>query len=156
MNLQKYYGTNCVKMRYMKDQDPPALICMEIDFSKLFKTADLKKLEKYDFSLFTKSDNNLILPIIDIDETIYDIIAKEFNHTDNPLHKLIEVKDCKIYTLFHFFYYNLSLSEKKIGNLNINWNEVDREYTETLNQINNKIAEFMKGNSEKPYRYIHK
>ena len=151
MNLQKYYGTNCVKMRYMQDQDPPALICVEIDFSKLFKTADLKKLEKYDFSLFTKSDNNLILPILNIDETIYDIIAKEFNHTDNPLHKLIEVKDCKIYTLFHFFYYNLSLSEKKIGNLNINWNEVDREYTETLNQINNKIAEFMNGNSEKPY-----
>ena len=151
MNLQKNYGSICVKMRYMKDQNPPALVCVEIDFSKLFKTSDLNKLEKYDFGMFTLINNQMILPIINIDENIYDIIAKEYNHTDNPNHKLIEIKYCKVFTLFHFLYYNLTLSEKKIENLNINWKEIDIEYSETVDQINNKLKEFNNENYTKSY-----
>ena len=154
MNLQKNYGSLCVKMKYMKNQNPPAFVCVEIDFSKLFKVSDLNRLDKYDFGMFTHIENQLILPIINTDENIYDIIFRQFNNSNNPIHQLIDINGCKVFTLFHFLYFNLSLAEEKIENLDVNWNEIDNEYVETLNLINEKLNEFKNDNNRKAYLEI--
>lgn len=57
MNLQKNYGSICIRMRYLKIQEKPSFACVEIDFSKLFDTSSLDALEKYDFRILTYFDD---------------------------------------------------------------------------------------------------
>ena len=152
MNLQKNYGSICVKMNYVKDQQEPALVCVEIDFSKLFKTSSLSKVEKYDFGMFTILGNN-IFPIININEDIYDIILNQYNNT-RTRHPLFPLKDCKLFTFYHFFYYNLSLSENNMNKnlengLGINWFEIDKEYNNTMDKILSSLKEYESNNGMK-------
>ena len=53
MDLQKCYGSVCIRMKYLKNQTEPAMICVEIDFSKLFRTNTINITDKYDFGMFT-------------------------------------------------------------------------------------------------------
>ena len=91
MHLQNSYGSVCLRMRYMKEQisldvEPP-VVCVEIDFSKLFKTSYFSDLEKYDFGMFT-IEQGRIFPIINIDDNIYEIIVEQFNNSEFKNHQL--------------------------------------------------------------------
>ena len=151
MHLQNSYGSVCLRMRYMKEQisldvEPP-VVCVEIDFSKLFKTSYFSDLEKYDFGMFT-IEQGRIFPIINIDDNIYEIIVEQFNNSEFKNHQLFSVGNCKLFTFFHFFYYNLSLSLQNIDGLNVDWNEIDKEYDEAEKKILAKLEEYNKANSE--------
>ena len=152
MNLEKNYGSICVRMKYLKNQDEPALVCVEIDFSKLFKTSYLSHVEKYDFGMFTVLGNNTF-PIININGDIYDIIIKQFGNTKNR-HPLFPIKNCRLFTFYHFFYYNLTLSENNMNKdrkygLGINWDEIDKEYNITIDKILYSLDEYSKNDRMK-------
>ena len=149
---EKNYGSICVRMKYLKNQDEPALVCVEIDFSKLFKTSYLSHVEKYDFGMFTVLGNNTF-PIININGDIYDIIIKQFGNTKNR-HPLFPIKNCRLFTFYHFFYYNLSLSENNMNKdrkygLGINWDEIDKEYNITIDKILYSLDEYSKNDRMK-------
>ena len=145
MNLQNSYGAICLRMKYMKqkngeENDEPAVVCLEVDYSKLFKIAALTELEKYDFGMFTFQENKLF-PIINVNENIYDIILSQFNNSNGKNSKLFSIHDWRLFTFFHFFYYNLSLSVQEKG-VQVDWREIDEEYEKTVEQIIFKLREF--------------
>jgi hypothetical protein len=142
MNLQKSYGSVCVRMKYLKGKEEPAILCVEIDFSKLFKTSSLSLLEKYDFGMFTLNGER-IFPIINIDDSIYDIILNQFNNSNRPNQRLFPIGDWRLFTFYHFLYYNLSLSAEQKG-LDVNWDEIDTEYNDTIKKILSKLEEYEK------------
>ena len=142
MNLQKSYGSVCVRMKYLKGKEEPAILCVEIDFSKLFKTSALSLLEKYDFGMFTLNGER-IFPIINIDDSIYDIILNQFNNSHRPNQRLFPIGDWRLFTFYHFLYYNLSLSAEQKG-LDVNWDEIDTEYNDTIKKILSKLEEYDK------------
>ena len=66
-----------------------------------------------------------------------------FNNSkiNNENHKLFTVKEYKLLTFFHLLYYNLSMCIEKYK-LEINWDEIDVEFNEIIEQIINKIYKF--------------
>ena len=143
MDLQKCYGSVCIRMKYLKNQIDPAMICIEIDFSKLFRTSIINIVDKYDFGMFTIEYENYPFPIININEKLYDNMIEYFNNSkiEHENHKLFTIKQYKLLTFFHLLYYNLSICIEK-NKLEINWDEIDVEYNEIINQMINKINEF--------------
>ena len=143
MHLQNNYGAVCIRMKYMKDQKEPALVCAEIEFSKLFNTSYLSPVEKYDFGIVTRVGNQ-IFPIININEKIYDIIIEQFNNTKLK-HSIYSYPNLELFTLYHYLYYNLSWSVKNIQGLNVNWDDIDKEYNSTMEKIIKKFDEYKDG-----------
>ena len=150
MNLQKSYGAVCVRMKYLRGEEEPAIVCIEIDFSKLFKTSTLSILEKYDFGMFT-INKPMLFPIINIDDSIYDIILNQFNNSNRPNQMIFTIGESRLFTLYHFLYYNLSLSAEQKG-LKVNWDEIDVEYNNTMRKILSKLDEFE--NTPEPFIII--
>ena len=144
MNLQISYGSVCVKMSFLKSQQEPSIACIEIDFSKLFKTYFLTVPEKYDFGIFTRIGTNLF-PIKNINEGIYDIILSQFNNSKRQTQKFYPIEDCRLFTFYHFLYYNLSLNAEQKG-MEVNWNEIDIEYNNTIEKIMFKLREYETNN----------
>ena len=140
MNLQRSFGSVCLRMKLLKNQEEPAIVCVEIDFSKLFKTSVLSNLEKYDFGMFTKQDGR-IFPIININDNIYDIIVNQFNNSTRPNQMLFPVGENRLFTFYHFLYYNLSLSEEQ-KSLKVDWDDIDKEYNETIERIISSIDDY--------------
>ena len=144
MNLQISYGSVCVKMSFLKSQQETSIACIEIDFSKLFKTSFLTIPEKYDFGIFTRIGTNLF-PIKNINEGIYDIILSQFNNSKRQTQKFYPIEDCRLFTFYHFLYYNLSLSAEQKG-MEVNWDEIDIEYNNTIEKIMSKLREYETNN----------
>ena len=140
MNLQNNFGSVCVRMRYMKNQEEPAIVCIEINFSKLFRPSFINT-EKYDLGMFTR-ENGLLFPVINIDQNIYDIILNQFHNESIENHGLYRIGNCRLFTFYHFLYYNLTQSAKK-GEVEVNWNEINIEYNEIISLINNKVKELL-------------
>ncbi len=140
MNLQNNFGSVCVRMRYMKNQEELAIVCIEINFSKLFRSSFINA-EKYDFGMFTR-ENGLLFPVINIDQNVYDIILNQFHNESIENHGLYRIGNCRLFTFYHFLYYNLTQSAKK-GEVEVNWNEINIEYNEIISLINNKVKELL-------------
>ena len=151
MNLQNCYGSICLRMKYLKNQAEDSLVCVEIEFSKLFQTSFLSIIEQYDFGMFTYLNEN-IFPVINIDDKKYDLIVKHYNNTNNPLHQLIPLEHCKLFTFFHFFYYNLSESIEKHPELKVDWKLIDEEYQATMKNIIGEVKKLYSGLSQKKYK----
>ena len=143
MNLKNNYGAICLRIKYMKEEDP-SIICVEIDYSKLFRFSGQNELEKYDFGMFTFFEYNReikLFPSLNINENIYDIILNQFNNSEGRFSNLFKIGDFSLFTFFHYFYYNLSLSEKEKG-VEVNWKEIEDEYDETIKNIKAKLDEY--------------
>ena len=130
MNLTKNYGSLCIRMKYLKNQEEPSFVCIEVDFSKLFNISSLDALEKYDIGILTNFGNNFF-----------------FSSSTSRYQKLYNVSNAKLFTFYHILYYNLSLSVQEKG-MEIDWNEIDKEYEGIMGKIINKLNEF-KTNKDK-------
>ena len=145
VHLQNNYAAICIRMKYMKNQEDHALVCLEIDFSKLYNASYLSPVEKYDFGMITRVGSQ-VFPIININDKIYDIIIKQFNNT-NLRNSLFTFPNLELFTLFHYLYYNLSWSTDNIQGLNVNWKDIeDKEYNLTMEKIIKKLEEPNDGN----------
>ena len=146
MNLKQNYGSLCIKMKYLKDQEDFSFVCIESDFSKLFNNFYLETLEKYDFGIFTIIFDNLI-QVGNIDKGIYDIIMDIYSNSTRPSQKLFDISNSKLFTFYHILYYNLSLSVQENG-VEVNWDEIDKEYEEIMKKILNKLQEFKRSKED--------
>jgi len=83
--------------------------------------------------MFT-SQNEMLFPILNIKGEIYDKIINHFNNSKEEKQRLHNIKQYKLLTFFHLFYYNLSLCIEEKG-LQINWDDIYKEYDEIIAQI---------------------
>ena len=135
------FGSVCIKMRYMKEEKNPTIICLGLDFSNLFKTASFGKIEKSQFGIYTILDDVLV-EITNINMDNYDTIYSYFSQKPKGLHPLLFLRGTEILEFFHFFYYNLSVSEDIHPDLKVDWNEIEEEYNFIIQQIKNRINEY--------------
>ena len=103
IHLQKTFGSICIRMRYIKEENDPSIICIGLDFSNLFRTSSFNNIAKYDFGMFTMLNDDNIYPIININEDIYEIILNHFGN-EKSHHPLLHIKDSAILKFFHFLY----------------------------------------------------
>ena len=90
-------------MRYHKNQIEPAMVCLEVDFSKFFRTNVINLPDNYDFGMFT-SQNEMLFPILNIKGEFYDKIINHFNNSKEEKQRLHNIKQYKLLTFFHLFY----------------------------------------------------
>ena len=90
MNLQKNYHSICIRMRYLKSQEEPSFVCIEIDFSKIFKTSSLDALEKYEFGMLFRSEK-MLFPVISTNKEIFDNIINQFGNSTRKYQRLHEI-----------------------------------------------------------------
>ena len=137
------FGSVCIKMRYMPDEKDPSFMCLGLDFANIFRSFSFNNIEKYEFGLFTQVDKTLVY-ITSINEDIYDSIYNHFNNKTKRRHPLLFLRGTYMLEFFHFFYYNLSASIENYTDLNVDWNEIDKEYDFIIDQINKKLDEYNK------------
>ena len=135
------FGSICIKMRYMREEKEPSIICLGIDFSNLFRTSSFNNIEKYEIGIFTVLDETLVY-ITSINEDIYDSIYGHFGDPSKSHRPLLYLRGSNILEFFHFFYYNLSMSVEIHTDLKVDWNEIDKEYNFIIDQIKKKLNEF--------------
>ena len=133
-------------MRYLKSQEEPSFVCVEIDFSKIFKTSSLDALEKYEFGMLFRSEK-MLFPVISTNKEIFDNIINQFGNSTRKYQRLHEIAYCKLFTFYHILYYNLSLSAQE-NKVEVDWDEIDEEYEEILDKVINKIIEFGENSDE--------
>ena len=137
------FGSVCIKMKYMPDEKDPSFMCLGLDFANIFRSFSFNNIEKYEFGLFTQVDKTLVY-ITSINEDIYDSIYNHFNNKTKRRHPLLFLRGTYLLEFFHFFYYNLSASIENYTDLNVDWNEIDKEYDFIIDQINKKLDEYNK------------
>ena len=145
VNLKQTFGSLCIRMRYMRNDLEPSIVCAGIDFSNIFRTYSFNNLNKYDFGMFIRFFDN-VYPIININEDIYDMILNHFENNTKTHHIFIPIKDSKILTLFHFLYYNLSISVENHTDLEVDWDQIDEEYFLIKEKMLAKINEYYSRN----------
>ena len=135
------YGSICIKMRYIKEEKDPSIICLGLDYSNLFRTSAFSNIEKYQFGIYTILDDTLV-EITNSNMDKYDIIYNYFSNKSKDFHPLLYLRGTEILGFFHFFYYNLSMSVDNHTDLIVDWNEIDKEYNFIIEQIKTKIKEY--------------
>ena len=144
--LQRNFAALCIKIPFLKNQTEDPLICSELELSSIFNNADFEMPQKFEFGVFTFS-NNTIVPLVYSQNDIYEEIIATFNNTDSK-YKISSIKNSQTFSLYHFLYYNLTVTLKNHTELKLNWSDIDEEYEMILEKITTEI-EKLENNSEK-------
>ena len=136
--LQKNYAALCLKFPFLKKQTDDAFICSELEFSSIFNNVDFQMAQKYEFGMFTFS-NDILVPLFYSQKDIYNKIIETFNDTTQK-YKINSIKNSQTFSLYHFLYYNLTETLKEHTELKLNISVLDEEY----NLIEKKITEEIK------------
>ena len=139
--LEKNFAALCLKIRFLKNQDNDSYICSELEFSSIFNTANFNIPDKFEFGMFTFS-NDIVVPLIYSKREIYNKIISIFNDTENKKYRIESIKNSQIFSLYHFLYYNLTETLKNHTELSLDYDEIEKEYNEIINKINNEIKAF--------------
>ena len=144
--LQRNFAALCIKIPFLKNQTEDPFICSELELSSIFNNADFEMPQKFEFGVFTFS-NNTIVPLVYSQNDIYEEIIATFNNTDSK-YKISSIKNSQTFSLYHFLYYNLTVTLKNHTELKLNWSDIDEEYEMILEKITTEI-EKLENNSEK-------
>ena len=148
--LQRNFAAFCLKIRFTKNQENEPFICIELELSSILSTANFTIPQKFEFGMFTLS-NNIIAPLIYSQKDIYKKIIttfNSFNGTNNERYKIQKIKNTQIFSLYHFLYFNLIETLKNHTELTLNYTEIDKEYNEIENRIQNEIKNFRKNSNK--------
>ena len=145
--LEKNFAALCLKIRLLRNQKNESYVCSELEFSSIFNTANFDVPEKFEFGMFTFS-NDIIVPLVYSKRDIYAKIIAIFNDTENKKNRIELIKNSQTFSLYHFLYYNLTETLKNHTELTLNEEEIAKEYNEIINKIHSEISKFRKiGNS---------
>ena len=140
---KKIVSAICLKIPFLKNEFNQAILCLEIDFSSFFNSANFNNPEKYEFGIFIY-DSALIIPIFYNRKNIYDELHIIFNDTVSEQFLLNKKINDGIYSLFHFLYYNLTKIAKENQELNINITEIEEEFKSINDNILLNIGNYNK------------
>ena len=136
--LHRNFAAVCLKIKFLRNQRDDPFICSELELSSILSNANFNIPQKFEFGMFTLS-NNTIAPLIYSQKDMYDKIIKTFNDTNNERFK---IKNTKIFSLYHFLYYNLTETLKNHTELTLNYTEIDKEYNEIEKRIHDELNNF--------------
>ena len=144
INLQKNFAALCLKVpsrRWISPAKYPFL-CSELEFSSIFNTASFDIPLKFDFGMFTFS-NEKIVPLVFGRNELYEEIINLYNDSSNTRYRIETIKNSQTFSLFHFLYYNLTKTLLNHTELTLNYEEIDAEYNEILKKIDSEIKTFI-------------
>ena len=142
INLQKNFAALCLKIPLRRWQDHAPFVCSELEFSSIFNTASFDIPLKFDFGMFTFS-NEKIVPLVFGRNELYDEIINLYNDSSNTRYGIETIKNSQTFSLFHFLYYNLTKTLLNHTELTLNYEEIDAEYNEILKRIDSEIKIFI-------------
>ena len=143
--LEKNYAALCLKIPFLKNKTDNSFVCSELEFSSIFNNANFDLPEKFEFGMFTFSNQTTIVPIFYSKKDIYQKIVETFNDT-NQKYKIGSIKNSQIFSLYHFLYFNLIETLKNHTELKLNYSEIDEEYNEIQNKMHSEINDFINNN----------
>ena len=145
--LEKNFAALCLKIPFLRNQTNFSFVCSELEFSSIFSNAEFEIPQKFEFGMFTFSDNE-IAPLFYCKKDMYEKIITTFNNT-NQTHQLKTIKNSQIFSMYHFLYYNLTETLKNHSELKLDSKEIDKEYKEIENKISTEINNFNKNETKK-------
>ena len=146
--LEKNYAALCLKIPFLVNQTRSSFACSELEFSSIFNNANLDVPEKFEFGMFTFTNETTIAPIFYSKKNIYQKIVETFNNS-NQKYAINSIKNSQIFSLYHFLYYNLTETLINHTELELNYTEIDQEYNEIQNKIHSKINDSINNNETK-------
>ena len=141
INLQRNYAAICLKTKIIHWQNITSFVCTELEFSAIFNTANFDIPQKFDFGMFTFS-NEVIVPLVFGRRELYDEIINIYNNSNNTRYKIETIKNSQTFSLFHFLYYNLTKTLMNHTELELNYDEINSEYNEIINRIDSEIKAY--------------
>ena len=141
IELQKNYAALCLKIPFLRNQQEDPFICSELEFSSIFNTANFDVPQKFEFGMFTFS-NDIVVPLVYSKKDSYEKIIEIFNNTENSTYKIEIIKNSQTFTLFHFLYYNLTSTVSNHSELTLNNTEINLEYETIHNTIITEIDNY--------------
>ena len=124
INLQKNFAALCLKIPLRRWNNPEPFLCSELEFSSIFNTASFDIPLKFDFGMFTFS-NEKIVPLVFGRNELYDEIINLYNDSSNTRYRIETIKNSQTFSLFHFLYYNLTKTLLNHTELTLNYEEID-------------------------------
>ena len=143
IHYESMYSSLCLKFPFVLNNPNQAILCIEMDISKTFNGLHFSNSQKFEFGVFSFSENNTI-PLIYGKKNMYNEIKKIFSDFEMEKYKISEDRDISLYSLFHFLYYNLTQLKKNHSELDINFEDIDEEFNAINNRIIHEIQEYKK------------
>ena len=140
----RIFAAFCLKLPFIKNNPNQAIICIEIDFSKFFSSANFNNPEKFEFGIFFF--DQLIIPLVYSRSYSFSEFEYVYNDTIIELYRISYQNDV-ILSLFHYLYFNLTKTAKEHPELNVNFTEIEEEFNIINNKIISEIEEFNKNKS---------
>ena len=144
INLQKNFAALCLKIHFKKRQSNYNIpfVCSELEFSSLFNSANFELPKKFDYGIFTFSDEKIV-PLVFGRKDLYNEIISLYNNTNNTRYRIEKIKNSETFSLFHFLYYNLTKTLINHTELKLDYNEIDSEYNIILNRIDSEVKTYL-------------
>ena len=137
----------CLKIPLIKNKPNQAIICIEIDCSKLFNTANFSNPNKFDFGLFALYKGD-IFPLFYSKTVLFNDFKAIFNDTVTTKYRINNKDNEVLLSLFHYFYYNLTKLVKEQPTINVNFTEIENEFDDIYK---NMKLEIEKNNIDRNY-----
>ena len=147
IELQKKYASLCLKIPFLRNQEEDSFICSELEFSSIFNNANFDIPQKFEFGMFTFS-NDIVVPLIYSKKDSNEKIIEIFNNTENSIYKIEIIKNSPTLSLFHFLYYNLTSTVNNHSELTLNDTEINLEYKTIHNTIIKEIDNYYNNKSK--------
>ena len=105
-------------------------ICLEINLTKLFNSADFESKDKIHIGAFARyTNNNLLLPIYFSDSNTYELIKQVFTDQKFGNYQInSKNSNYSYFSLFHFLYLDIFANESCYTHESFSMNEIFTEY----------------------------
>ena len=143
IHYENMFSSLCLKFPFIINKPNQAILCIEMDISKTFNNLHFGDSQKFEFGVFSFSQNNTI-PLIYGRKNMYNEIKNIFSDFEIEKYKIEKNKDVSLYSLFHFLYYNITQLMKNHSELNINIKDIEEEFNAINNRIIHEIQEYKK------------
>ena len=168
MNINEYYMTiideklyygeiyegACLRIPFINHYETPAIICTELNLSTYFNAANFKSHEKLEYGLIAYKYGK-IYHLFYNKKNLYDDLKNIYNDSYSE-EFLINDNNKKLFTLFHFLYYNLTIISKEHPELNINYTEIELEYKDIYNIMIQEMQDNLKNKTNKIIFFFNK
>ena len=149
INYENIISSVCIKIPFIRGNPNKVILCLEINFSKIFDTANFMNPKKLEFGLFKYSPEiEQIIPLIYNSKKVYNEIKNIFKDFEIEKYRIDDQKN-GIFTFFHFLYYNLTQIVKNRSEIKLDYTSIEEEYNITINKIISEIKNYDKNISDK-------
>ena len=122
-----------------------------MNLSSYFNAVNFKSHEKLEYGLISYKYGK-IYHLFYNKKNLYDHLKNVYNDSYSE-EFLINDNNKKLFTLFHFLYYNLTIIAKEHPELNINYTKIELEYKDLYNIMAKEMEANLKNKSDKIFIY---